>query len=244
MFEFLLRLFEYCQKEWAAIKQALLPLVVVGALISITSIYATEEVLTHEMNLKNAAIQSQEAINQGLRDRISNYEAASKQTPAEIAERDRQIDELKTELMMAKQPKIDPDPGGQVRHLSLEQLWAILIELHKVATSVPRFTVACVDNPEAVQYAREFLVAFESAGLTLDNVKHHEMADPVMVHGDSPDEHGIFVAVRDPAHPSQSALILVGKLRQAHLEVRFTKAYYQGSDQEFDQELAFVVGPR
>lgn len=125
------------------------------------------------------------------------------------------------------------------RRLSQGQRDALYAALRKVADRLPKFQVAAQRDPEATQYAGDFMGVFFAAGLRLDNgTRQDARVEPLDLA--SPSYYrGVMVGVQDRHSPPQGALILRDALKEAGAEVRFVDAATGPGDR-----FMFLVGPK
>ena len=226
----MLDLLKFFRVEWAAIKAAIIPIFVIAVSSVVGTAWIVAEIYNVDISIKNDTVQHYEAINRQLAGDNTSLKSEISDLNGTLGSLRQQTDHLHAQLIRV----------AEQRRLTAEQRLAIRTAFHQVASELPPFTVASVANPEAEQSAHEFISAFSSAGLALRNGPCN---DPVEVVPDTPDEHGIFLVVRDASRLPPSALIFAGTLRKIELNVQYTNAYYKSSNQAFADDLAFVVGP-
>lgn len=116
------------------------------------------------------------------------------------------------------------------RRIDEDQSQKLYAVLRKVADHFPAFTVTSARNPEASQYANDFMGVFFGAGLHLTNGPRQSAGiDPIDII--SPAFRGLMIGVKDLHAPPSAALILRDALKEGDLEAHFVNMPVGTEDQ-------------
>jgi hypothetical protein len=119
-----------------------------------------------------------------------------------------------------------------------------LIEVFKEAPKFPDIRVASVDAPEAIAYAREFMVALLNAGQKVNGVDKENfqgLGGPEQARLFSPQMHGLFIGVRPGTvvNNNKEAIRFAEQMVAAGFEIHF-----MGWEGLPENEFKFVIGPK
>jgi hypothetical protein len=125
------------------------------------------------------------------------------------------------------------------RRLNQKDREAIYAALRKIDDRLPPFSVGSARDPEAVQFAYDFLSMFFSAGLRLENGRRQE-AKVELLDLTSPSYYqGLTIGVADRRSPPTGALVLRDALAEAGIATRFVDLALSP-----DGKFMLIVGPK
>jgi hypothetical protein len=124
------------------------------------------------------------------------------------------------------------------RHIRNEQYEQLRASFRKISKDLPAFTVAAWRDPEALQYANEFMNVLYASGVKLTNGEAgSSRPTPMDVYSTS--ASGVVIGVANAAGPPQDALDLKEAIDSAKIPVQF--ATVQGMKPD---EMFLMIGPK
>ncbi len=164
---------------------------------------------SEQIAVQSEHISEQKDVIDDYRNRLQG--ASPSEAEKEIAALRTQIGDLTNRL--GKWTATMPD-----RHMTDPGKSAFFESILSVAPKIQNLTVAAVGEPEARQYATEFMYVLRYAGITIPNAGTGRSMFPMSIEVSSTSERGLAIVIHDKKSPPDTAKLLMTSLTSGKFE--------------------------